>query len=357
MFSVLNLQELFLRRLALALLLLVALAAGFVSVIHRLESNPHPIDLIIPPILAFTHLALFIFLYLDQGSVRKILLLSMGLVLLSTCIVAWFFVWQATLSAEDTLVELLPPIHVILLPLILSMMILLRPYVVLRIAVVVWIIIAAPILVYLIYHPQELMAPRGIDLLVTLGPVMIAAMVLIPFHQGIEQKFFSMRDEQSKISALAERDPLTNLYNRRVADTFLAKLKTALKTSIGVILFDIDHFKAINDNHGHSVGDQVLCEISRRCTKRLRNDDLFIRWGGEEFMVLVWGAGGEAITRIAEDLRQAIHDQPIEPAGIVTASFGVTQMRAEDSVSELLQRVDTALYSAKNNGRNKVISQ
>ena len=124
----------------------------------------------------------------------------------------------------------------------------------------------------------------------------------------------------------------------------------------GLIMFDIDHFKNINDSHGHVVGDKVLSEIARRCSIRLRKDDPLVRWGGEEFLVLIRRADYKDIVCIAEDLRLAISTNPLQPVGKVTASFGVTQIFPTESVSSSLQRVDEALYVAKNDGRNKVFS-
>ncbi|MCH9696998.1 MAG: GGDEF domain-containing protein [Gammaproteobacteria bacterium] len=269
--------------------------------------------------------------------------------------VSWTFLLEAIFSNNGSLVSTYPPISSILLPTILSMVIILQPRLVLKLALTAWLVIDVPVIMYLLYHPQQLWTPRGMDMLITMGPVMMIILILIPFQQGIEKKLMSMENEQQRILKISERDPLTGLYNRRVADTVLMNITYDALSPMGLIIFDIDHFKTINDSFGHLIGDTVLCEISQRCSKRLRNDDIFVRWGGEEFLVLLWGTDRSAVTKLAENLRHCICTQHIEPVGIVTASFGVTEFRDNDTSNSLLQRADKALYAAKTSGRDQSV--
>jgi diguanylate cyclase (GGDEF)-like protein len=192
---------------------------------------------------------------------------------------------------------------------------------------------------------------------IALGPVMGMVLLLIPFHRGVEHKITSLQSERSQLQILSERDSLTQLYNRRAAENCLADFVAEANPSNGIVLFDIDRFKSINDRFGHGVGDIVLRQVAQRCAALVRKDDLLARWGGEEFLILIRGADDRNLYAIAEDLRYAIASEPIEPVGTVTASFGVTQIHATDSVDSLLKRADEAMYEAKEAGRNRVVGK
>jgi diguanylate cyclase (GGDEF)-like protein len=118
---------------------------------------------------------------------------------------------------------------------------------------------------------------------------------------------------------------------------------------------DIDHFKTINDTYGHLVGDAVLTEMSRILRKHCRQSDIPARWGGEEFAILLPNtdiSGGQAL---AERIRQAITTHPFEHGHHITVSFGVATLTHDDG-RDLVRRADAALYTAKQTGRNTVVS-
>ena len=217
-----------------------------------------------------------------------------------------------------------------------------------------WSVIAIPILGYLGLHPEELTSPRGHDLAMTLGPVMVIMVIYIGFQRNIEAAMSKLRKREEELSRLAERDALTGLYNRRAGESYLLKLQAGLDRNIALILFDIDHFKRINDQYGHPLGDAVLREVATRCTTALRPTELLARWGGEEFLVLASVADPAQAAQLAEHLRLAVCAVPIEPVGTVSASFGVSILAADESQEQALQRVDNALYQAKRQGRNCV---
>ncbi|MGQ0676356.1 MAG: PleD family two-component system response regulator [Rhodospirillales bacterium] len=159
-------------------------------------------------------------------------------------------------------------------------------------------------------------------------------------------------------------DPLTGLYNRRYMTShlpgLLAKAAEAAKP-LALFMIDIDHFKKVNDTHGHAAGDTVLKAVAARIPDLVRAEDTAARMGGEEFMAVLPDAGNEVALRVAERLRQAIADTTIAetsvPAGIkVTVSIGVAAARAGDSPDALMARADAALYRAKQTGRNKVVA-
>lgn len=164
--------------------------------------------------------------------------------------------------------------------------------------------------------------------------------------------------DQKTLKQTAELDPLTKIYNRVklnkiFENIFLQANKHSFKLS--VILFDIDHFKMINDTYGHNVGDKVLVELSRLSQGILREKDVLARWGGEEFMIVLSNTSVEEAKGLANRLRIEIDKYPFEVVKHVTCSFGVTEFSAGDTQFDFLERVDEALYEAKDAGRNKVI--
>ncbi len=162
---------------------------------------------------------------------------------------------------------------------------------------------------------------------------------------------------EEEIHALATTDSLTGLTNRRAFTAILEReIERARRygSQLALIMYDIDHFKSVNDRFGHDVGDQVLQAVTELVKKNVRTVDVIARWGGEEFMALLPSADLAAARIVAEKLRAAIAGHRFETLGILTASFGVTVFKAEDDLNALSKRVDDALYQAKENGRNRV---
>jgi len=127
---------------------------------------------------------------------------------------------------------------------------------------------------------------------------------------------------------------------------------------VAVAIFDLDHFKAVNDTYGHAIGDAVLVEVSRRAKSLLRPADLIARIGGEEFALLLPDTAANDAQAVAERIRANIAEAPIDAAGTrlaISASFGVTTFAADsESFENALSRADAALYTAKQGGRNRV---
>ncbi|MGY2291662.1 sensor domain-containing diguanylate cyclase [Pseudomonas sp. SDO528_S397] len=165
---------------------------------------------------------------------------------------------------------------------------------------------------------------------------------------------------EEELRALSVTDSLTGIHNRRY---FQDRLKSEMirvrrvAGALSVIMFDIDHFKGINDRHGHGVGDEVLKELCQRISLRLRRTDVFCRFGGEEFMVLCPNTDGDQAYSLALVLWQSLRDVPMAQVGQVTASFGVASWRVDEANDGLLQRADAAVYAAKQAGRDRVQAQ
>ena len=154
----------------------------------------------------------------------------------------------------------------------------------------------------------------------------------------------------------ASTDLLTGAYNRyRFTELFEIELQRVKRYggSLALILFDIDHFKAINDTYGHIAGDTVLKGIASLVRDTIRSNDVLVRWGGEEFMILAPHTGDEAAD-LAEKLCIAVETHHFPAVRKVTASFGVSAYVPGDTLETIYARTDEALYRAKNQGRNRV---
>lgn len=149
-------------------------------------------------------------------------------------------------------------------------------------------------------------------------------------------------------------DSLTKINNRyKINEWFEVCMKNAEQQPFSIIFFDIDRFKEINDQYGHLIGDRVLLELTEVVQRSKNPDAFFGRWGGEEFILIVFKTEKEAY-QIAEHIRKSIDAHSFPKIGRVTASFGVTEYRVGDTVSTLMERADQLLYQSKEMGRNRV---
>lgn len=167
--------------------------------------------------------------------------------------------------------------------------------------------------------------------------------------------FFRM-DLMEKLEKDTIFDPLTNAYNRRYLDEIILKEKSRVDRgakTFSLIMCDIDHFKSVNDNFGHNVGDEVLVEFSRRIMNTIRKQDDFIRFGGEEFICFLRDTFSDEAMILAERIRKSIEGEAFLGVGKITASFGITEYSPPEDLKLTLERVDRALYDAKENGRNR----
>ncbi|QTF91005.1 diguanylate cyclase [Halomonas sp. BM-2019] len=172
------------------------------------------------------------------------------------------------------------------------------------------------------------------------------------FHNISERKHMEQELERQ-----ASRDHLTGAYNRRAFDGALRQAMQQAERDaepLALLLLDIDHFKAVNDRHGHDTGDEVLRRVAERLAGSLRSTDLLARWGGEEFAILLPGTPLRGAATFAERLRSRIAESRLLGLSI-TVSIGLTEYRPGDAAAVLLGRVDSALYRAKRGGRNGVV--
>jgi two-component system cell cycle response regulator len=174
-----------------------------------------------------------------------------------------------------------------------------------------------------------------------------------------------LRDNVQQSMELAVTDALTGLYNRRHMDTQVAALVDSAAgrgTPLAVLAVDVDHFKAVNDSHGHDAGDRVLQELAMRIRKNTRSLDLAFRTGGEEFVIVLPSTDRAVALKVAERLRRSVSARPFNTgarSGLlpITISVGIASLESPtDTLEELLKRADLALYRAKREGRNRVIA-
>lgn len=173
----------------------------------------------------------------------------------------------------------------------------------------------------------------------------------------VEEQTAELRSSQAAMEKLAATDPLTGIANRRKFNEELQReLERAQRHDmpVSLIIMDIDHFKRINDTFGHPSGDSVLVEFARVVEANIRASDLLARWGGEEFIILAPHVDSGHLRPLAEKLRHAVEESTFTDIGKATCSIGTTAYQAGETVQELIARVDTALYMAKKNGRNRV---
>jgi diguanylate cyclase (GGDEF)-like protein len=165
-----------------------------------------------------------------------------------------------------------------------------------------------------------------------------------------------------RLERLAAIDPLTDAYNRRFG---LSRLNEEFSRAVraenplGVLMFDLDHFKVVNDTYGHLAGDRVLRAVAKTCRRVMREGDVLIRYGGEEFLVLLPGAGSDDLAEIGERLRRSVGETVVpegdQRIGVTISVGGATYQDAVDSPETLIAKVDVALYDAKGSGRNRLV--
>ena len=176
-------------------------------------------------------------------------------------------------------------------------------------------------------------------------------------EKKVKEKTKILLESNEKLTLLASKDALTNINNRRMLNEYIlqeTKKSKRHKNDLSLILLDIDHFKDINDKYGHKRGDEVLIEISSLLSKNIRQSDIFGRWGGEEFIILLPQTNIKNAYEVAEILRKKIEKHYFDKVGKTTISLGVSMYDPKYDILDFIENADSAMYKAKYNGRNKV---
>ena len=201
--------------------------------------------------------------------------------------------------------------------------------------------------------------PRGVLALLVLFGELLSLILVSAIVGGLHnrQRLLSMvaayRYEQ-----MAMIDVLTGVSSRRRLEEVLEREMGLVRRgrALSVILLDLDRFKSVNDRHGHEAGDEVLRSVARVLQQVARLSDVIGRWGGEEFLVVCTDTDLDGATRLAERLAAALREAAVPVVGQATASFGVTQAAAGDTLRQFIERADLALYRAKQAGRDRVVA-
>ena len=206
------------------------------------------------------------------------------------------------------------------------------------------------------------------DLLQRIGWVLAAVMLLAIalatlLYRRVRETNQRLAASQVQLQAQSERDPLTNLANRRHFQSVMTRLCGSGGFEGALLLVDLDHFKRVNDLYGHAAGDRVLVEVARRLNDAVRGDDLVVRWGGEEFLILAPRANAEQAEQIAARVLSVVGHVPIDigaqrirvTTSIGHARFPLPPHAAEVPWEKAINLADMALYTAKNQGRNRAV--
>jgi diguanylate cyclase (GGDEF)-like protein len=197
-----------------------------------------------------------------------------------------------------------------------------------------------------------------------IATVMLLAITLVAMlYRRVRETNRKLAASHIQLQAQSERDPLTNLANRRHFQAVMEKLAMHGGFEGALLLVDLDHFKRINDVHGHGAGDQVLVEVAQRLNEAVRHEDLVVRWGGEEFLILAPSAASEQTEQMAARVLRILGETPVTcgtqslriAASIGYARFPLPPHGAKVPWEQALNLVDMALYTAKNQGRNRAV--
>lgn len=187
--------------------------------------------------------------------------------------------------------------------------------------------------------------------------VIIIVFMLLWWNRYLKKLKAKLKDSQRKLEQLSITDSLTKVFNRlKMDEVFNQEIEKCKRyhSPFSVIMLDVDYFKKINDEFGHNVGDTVLKKIAQTIKSNLRTNDLLGRWGGEEFLIICPSTNVDKAQLVAENLRLTLETEQFSPLEKVTASFGVAGWEKDESQEALISRADSALYRAKDNGRNQV---
>lgn len=312
----------------------------------------HIIDSIIPSIDAIVLLIVLIYYhYNPHTDINKIIVFYIIFFILTFSPSAIYYVFMAW-NSEWRFIDEYPPVTGLMMAIIMLGIIML-PKRYKRYIVLMWASTALPIICYLLNHPEELQTPRGYELIGTFGSASLLLYTVFPYQKSIRRHINKVTGDLRRYELEAGRDYLTDIYNRRGLDLWLGQLNH--DDNIAILLIDVDHFKQINDRHGHSIGDRILVEVASRLRTIYFEKHTIARWGGEEFAVVLVNPKTNTLPFIGSMFQHALGHLPYKSVGKVTVSVGVSSLSHHDDFLELVEQADKALYTAKNNGRDQAV--
>jgi len=219
--------------------------------------------------------------------------------------------------------------------------------------------------IVLLQQEKSSLVNRSFGILLTLmvSLLVVGAALALQREIGVEMELHRnqqrLEDLSKELERLATTDKLTGAVNRLKFDEILSReINIALRYQrpLSIIMYDIDHFKLINDTYGHQAGDAVLVQMTQLVANSIRESDVLARWGGEEFIIIAPQSNSSDAAKLAGKLRALIEAEAFTGVSKQSCSFGVAQIQPDDTADTLTARVDQALYQAKTSGRNRVVA-
>jgi len=168
-----------------------------------------------------------------------------------------------------------------------------------------------------------------------------------------------LQQKNHHLTQLATKDSLTEIHNRHMFAELFGKEHSFAKrqtTKLSLMMIDLDFFKRVNDTYGHNIGDALLKDFSSLVVSSIREADLFARWGGEEFVLLLRNTGCDEAYGVGEKIRSLLEKKQFDEVGRITCSIGVTEVYCDDTLTSAIGRADSAMYTAKREGRNRTVA-
>lgn len=265
---------------------------------------------------------------------------------------AWYFTLGSELN-DWVFVDEFPPISGVIL-IATAVLIVMVPNNWLRYMVVLWCSVCAPILIYLIAHPDELSTARGREMVVFFGPGGALFFIVLSYQRDLILQFTKVEAHLKHSRRLADHDELTKICNRRGLIYWLSK-NVKDKPNISGLIIDIDHFKHINDSFGHEAGDSILKQVSRLLEDCVSSQGCLARWGGDEFVILINNMPAHQVEQLANQCLMTIREHDFPIVGRITCSIGVGINIESTDIDSIIRNADASLYKAKQLGRNQVI--
>ncbi len=212
---------------------------------------------------------------------------------------------------------------------------------------------------FYITHAKTILVIINYAFIVFFVILLMAIFIIIRSYGKLRIVNAELTGEREKAKALALHDPLTNLHNRRAIEPmiqFEMNRKKRANAPVSLLIIDIDHFKRVNDTYGHDVGDRVLTGLAAMMTEYRRSTDIFARWGGEEFVALLSDTDERHAILLAEKIRINCENLSFDECGGITISIGAAELMENETFESWFKRADSALYAAKQTGRNKTVS-
>ncbi|QUX94082.1 hypothetical protein C0J08_01100 [Marinomonas sp. CT5] len=347
-------QSLFSIRATSIALFLYCVFGISVGVSNYIFPTGHFIDYFIP-ISSGLFIGILLLYFRKDPEARQVMAVKTLFFLTVYCFVtpAWYFTLGSELN-DWVFVDEFPPISGVIL-IATAVLIVMVPNNWLRYMVVLWSSVCAPILIYLIAHPNELSTARGREMMVFFGPGGALFFIVLSYQRDIIIRFAKVEAHLKHSRRLADHDELTKTCNRRGLIYWLSK-HAGDKPNISGLIIDIDHFKHINDTFGHEVGDSILKQVSRLLEDCVSSKGCLARWGGDEFVILIHDLPASQVEQLANQCLVAIREYDFPIVGQVTCSIGVGLNVESTAIDNIIREADNSLYRAKQIGRNQAVN-